>query len=110
MPQPLIYILISEIMSIFAALAAKWRSPPKTSFESLWRKMSWSSTESSSSPSRVLSSSAAGSSRSDPRRLERRVKKEPSGGSGDKEIINSYFENAVRDSSKRTYSSFWKRY
>ena len=97
-------------MSIFAALAAKWRPPPKTSFESLWRKMSWSSTESSSSPSRVLSSSSAGSSKSDPRRLERRVQKEPSGGSGDKEVIKSYLEDAIRDSSKRTYLSFWKRY
>ena len=97
-------------MSIFAVLAAKWRPPPKTSFESLCRKMSWSSTESSSSSSRVLSPSAAGSSRSDPRRLERRIQKEPSGGSGDKEVIKSYLEDAVRDSSKRTYSSFWKRY
>ena len=97
-------------MSIFAALAAKWRPPPKPTFETLFRRMS--STRSSSSVSSKSWSSAASSSSScsGTRRLEHRVNQEPNRVSSDKEVIQSYLEDAVRDSSKRTYLSFWRRY
>ena len=97
-------------MSIFAALAAKWKPPPKTTFETLWRRMSSTSSTSSSSSSSTSSSGSSSSPSSGPRRSEQRVNPKPTKGSNDKEVIQSYLEDAVRVSSKRTYSSFWKRY
>ena len=97
-------------MSIFAALAAQWRPPPKPTFETLFRRMS-STRSSSSVPSKSWSSAASSSSSSSgTRRSEHRVNQEPNRGSSDKEVIQSYLEDAVRASSKRTYLSFWRRY
>ena len=97
-------------MSIFKALAAKYRPPPKTTFETLWRRMSsMKSSASSSSSTMSLAASSSSSSSPAPSRLER-VNWKLTEGSSDKEVIQSYLEDAVRDSSKRTYLSFWKRY
>ena len=97
-------------MSIFNALAAKYRPPPKTTFETLWRRMSsMKSSASSSSSTMSLAASSSSSSSPAPSRLER-VNWKLTEGSSDKEVIQSYLEDAVRDSSKRTYLSFWKRY
>ena len=97
-------------MSIFTALAAKWRPPPKTTFETLLRRMSSTKSFSSSSASSLSSAASSSSSSASPRRSEKRVIQNPIEGAGDKEVIQSYLADAVRESSKRTYLSFWKRY
>ena len=100
-------------MSIFTALAAKWRQPPKTTFETLLRRMSSTKSSSSSSASSLSSAASAASSSSSSassRRSEKRVIQNPIDRAGDKEVIQSYLADAVRESSKRTYLSFWKRY
>ena len=119
-------------MSGFAAIVARWgKPPPKSTFVSVWRRMSASTAVASSAvaSSAVASSAAASStpsgtssgaaraasvnSSSSKKRLVHPEKSKPTplfAKKEDSDVIKSYMAEAVRDSSKRSYLSYWKRF
>ena len=126
------YLFSFRAMSGFAAIVAKWgRQPPKSTFVSVWKRMSASSAVASSavaspavaspavaspaiaSPPIASSSHPRESSSSKPKRFVQQKKSKSSPvftKKEDNDIIKSYMAEAVRDSSKRSYLSYWKRF
>ena len=103
-------------MSGFAAILAKWDKPPlKPSFASMMKKLAASSSSATVSAASVSSTTSAPgvSSSSEARRLVRTGMSKSVrliSNTGDEAIIKDYMADAIRDSSKRNYLSYWTRF